>query len=305
MKGIILAGGNGTRLSPITRVVSKQLLPVYDKPMVYYPLACLMMADIRDILVITNPDEQPLFERLLGDGSQWGLQISYANQPAPRGIAEAFLIGERFVADSTCALVLGDNIFHGDGLIVRLRHARSEIERGLAGAHVFTYPVRNPQDFGIAEVADNGQVLSIEEKPYTPKSNSAVVGLYFYDNHVLDYAKRVQPSARGELEITSINQAYLDSGALHATPLGRGWAWFDTGTHEDMMRAASYVHALEQRTGYKICAPEEIALRQGYIDPAQFARLAAEMAKSGYGRYLQALAEEQASKPGRFATPHA
>lgn len=288
MKGIILAGGSGTRLYPVTQVVSKQLLPVYDKPMIYYPLSTLMMAGIRDILIITRPEERYLFERLLGDGSQWGITLSYATQEAPRGLADAFLIGADFLDGAPCAFILGDNIFYGDGLIALLEGAREEFETG-QGARIFTYPVRNPSDFGIAELDAEGRVLSLEEKPEHPRSNHAVVGLYFYDGRVVDRARRITPSARGELEITSINNMYLEEGSLGVVPLGRGYAWFDTGTHASMMQAAFFIQTVEERQGLKLNSPEEVAWYKGFIDDDRLRNLAARLRKSSYGEYLASL----------------
>jgi len=288
MKGIILAGGTGTRLYPATHVISKQLLPVYDKPMIYYPLSVLMLAGIRDILIISTPQDLPRFRQLLGDGGQWGLNFSYAEQPQPRGLAEAFLIGSGFIGDSPVALILGDNIFYAQGLAPTLHKAVNRDE----GATVFCYQVRDPERYGVAEIDASGQVLSLEEKPQNPKSRWAVTGLYFYDNQVVDVAKNVQPSARGELEITSINQWYLEQGKLSAELLGRGAAWLDTGTHESLMDAARYVEVIERRQGMKIGCLEEVAWRMGYIDDEDLLALAAPLNKSDYGFYLESLLNE-------------
>ncbi len=284
-RGIILAGGSGTRLYPITQGVSKQLLPVYDKPMIYYPLATLMMAGIRRVLVINTPHEQALFRTLLGDGSQWGMQIEYAVQPSPDGLAQAFLIGRQFVDAKPSCLVLGDNIFHGHGLQASLRNAAQRTE----GATVFGYRVSDPERYGVAEFDADGRVIGLEEKPAKPKSHHAVTGLYFYDAKVCDYAAELKPSARGELEITDLNRRYLEEGTLHLERLGRGCAWLDTGTHESLLQAGNFIQTLQERQGLQVCCPEEIAWRNRWIDDAALERLATPLAKNGYGQYLLAL----------------
>ncbi|NOY16902.1 MAG: glucose-1-phosphate thymidylyltransferase RfbA [Gammaproteobacteria bacterium] len=289
MKGIILAGGSGTRLYPVTTVVSKQLLPVYDKPMIYYPLSTLMLAGIREILIISTPQDTPRFEELLGDGCRWGLNLDYAVQDQPDGLAQAFLIGKDFIGDSSVSLVLGDNIFYGHDMSVMLEKAAS-LEQG---ATVFAYPVQDPERYGVAEFDKQGNVISLEEKPEQPRSRYAVTGLYFYDNKVISYAENIKPSPRGELEITDINRCYLDDGSLSVELLGRGSAWLDTGTHDSLLQATTFIETLEKRQGLKVSCPEEIAFRKGYIDKQQLLELAEVMSKNAYGQYLKLVAEEK------------
>jgi glucose-1-phosphate thymidylyltransferase len=286
-KGIILAGGSGTRLYPITQCISKQLLPIYDKPMIYYPLSTLMLAGIRDVLIINTPHEQALFQHLLGDGSQWGMTIRYAVQPSPDGLAQAYLIGRDFLAGEPSCLILGDNIFYGHGFSEQLQRAAGHA----VGATVFGYWVRDPERYGVAEFDAGGKVVGLEEKPAKPKSNYAVTGLYFYDGRASDFAAQLKPSPRGELEITDLNRCYLEDGSLRLEKLGRGHAWLDTGTHESLLQASNFIETIEQRQGLRVCCPEEIAHLNGWIDAAQLIALARPLAKNGYGQYLLSLAE--------------
>lgn len=289
MKGIILAGGRGTRLHPLTIALSKQILPVYDKPMIYYPLSMLMLAGMREILIISSPEDLPLFKRLLGDGTQWGMKFSYAEQAEPRGLADAFIVGEEFISGDSACLILGDNIFFGHGLPEQIEHT-SKLQKG---AQVFAYPVHDPERYGVVEFDKNGIAISLEEKPQQPRSNYAVPGLYFYDSRVVEFAKNLKPSSRGEIEITDLNRIYLEMGELQVTPLGRGIAWLDAGTHESLLQAANFVHAVQERQGLMIASPEEIAFNKGFINKEQLRTIANKLGNTSYGKYLLWLVESK------------